>query len=224
MGSSPVSLKCENFEYMLELIFILPLIGIFFLLITPRENIVRLWKIGLEWSLLTLTVTIFLWASFDGEGQFQAIKKLDWIFSIEPVFGVLNFAVDGISIFFIVLTALLTSVCILISWNTIKLLVKEFILCLLLMEVLLMGVFTILDIVGFYILFEGILIPMFLIIGIWGTREEKIQASYYFFFILLLAQFLCYWLYFYYIVTQELLIIRLYAVLNLKASYNIFFF
>lgn len=50
------------------------------------------------------------------------------------------------------------------------------------MEVLLMGVFTILDLVGFYILFEGILIPMFLIIGVWGSREEKIQASYYFFF------------------------------------------
>ena len=171
MGSSPVSLKCENFEYMLEFIFILPLIGIIFLLIKPREDIVGLWKIGLEWSLLTLTVTIFLWASFDGEGQFQAIKKFDWIFSIEPVFGVLNFAVDGISIFFIVLTALLIPICILISWNSIKFLVKEFILCLLLMEVLLMGVFTILDLVGFYILFEGVLIPMFLIIGVWGTRE-----------------------------------------------------
>lgn len=60
--------------------------------------------------------------------------------------------------------------------------VKEFLLCLLTIELLLIGVFTILDLVGFYILFEGILIPMFLIIGIWGSREEKIQASYYFFF------------------------------------------
>ena len=50
------------------------------------------------------------------------------------------------------------------------------------MEFLLIGVFSILDLVGFYILFEGILIPMFLIIGIWGSREEKVQASYYFFF------------------------------------------
>ena len=180
MGSSPISLRWV--EYMLELIFILPLIGSFFLLIASRDNIERLWKIGLEWSLLTLTVTILLWASLDGEGQFQAIKKFDWIFSFEPIFGPSVFAVDGISIFFIVLTALLTPICILISWNSIKYLVKEFILCLLLMEFLLMGVFTILDLVGFYILFEGILIPMFLIIGIWGSREEKIQASYYFFF------------------------------------------
>ena len=80
------------------------------------------------------------------------------------------------------LTALLTPICIIISLNSIKYLVKEFILCLLLIEFLLMGVFTVLDLVGFYILFEGVLIPMFLIIGIWGSREEKIQASYYFFF------------------------------------------
>ena len=50
------------------------------------------------------------------------------------------------------------------------------------MEILLIGVFTIVDLVGFYILFEGILIPMFLMIGVWGSREEKVQASYYFFF------------------------------------------
>lgn len=60
--------------------------------------------------------------------------------------------------------------------------VKEFLLCLLFIELLLMGVFTALDLVLFYILFEGVLIPMFLIIGVWGSREEKIQASYYFFF------------------------------------------
>ena len=60
-------------------------------------------------------MTILLWASFDGEGQFQVIKKFDWLFSIEPVFGVTTIAVDGVSIFFILLTALLTSICVLIS-------------------------------------------------------------------------------------------------------------
>lgn len=170
---------------MLEFIFISPLLGVIYLLIIPRENIVRLWKTALEWSLLTLTVTILLWAFFDVEGQFQVVKKFKWILSSEPVFGSALFAVDGISIFFVILTALLTPICILISWNSIRFLVKEFLLCLLFMEVLLMGVFTVLDLVGFYVLFEGILIPMFLIIGIWGSREEKIQASYYFFFILL---------------------------------------
>ena len=62
---------------MLELIFILPLLGIIGLLIIPRGNIVLLWKTALEWSLLTLPVTILLWAFFDVEGQFQAVKKFE---------------------------------------------------------------------------------------------------------------------------------------------------
>lgn len=74
--------------------------------------------------------------------------------------------VDGISIFFIILTALLMPICILISVKSIKYLIKEFLLCLLFLEVLLIGVFSVLDLVGFYVLFEGILIPMFLIIGV----------------------------------------------------------
>ena len=109
--------------------------------------------------------------------------------------GPIVFAVDGVSIFFLILTALLIPVCILISWSSIKILVKEFLLCLLAMEVLLIGVFTVLDLVGFYILFEAILIPMFLIIGIWGSREEKVRAAYYFFFILLWALFFCCWVF-----------------------------
>ncbi len=135
----------------------------------------RLKKIGLEWSLFTLTATIILWGSLDGEGQFKVIKEFEWI----P--GAVFFAVDGISLFFIILTALLVPVCVLISWNSIKFLIKEFLLCLLVVEILLMGVFTTLDIVVFYILFEGILVPMVLIIGVWGLREEKVQATYYFF-------------------------------------------
>nr|ATI10790.1 NADH dehydrogenase subunit 4 [Plenaster craigi] len=169
-------------NWLIGLVFVLPFIGIIYLLIIPRDNIEKLKKIALEWSLFTLTATILLWASFDREGPFQAIKKFEWIPGLEPVFGSTLFAVDGISIFFLILTALLTPICFLISWNSIKFLIKEFLICLFAIEILLMAVFTVLDIVGFYILFEGILIPMFLIIGVWGTREEKVQASYYFFF------------------------------------------
>lgn len=137
---------------------------------------------ALQGSLLTLTATILLWASFDGEGLFQEIKKFEWVPGVEPIFSPALFAVDGISVFFLILTALLTPICILISWGSIKFLIKEFLLCVLFIEILLMGVFTILDLVGFYVLFESILIPMFLIIGVWGSREEKVQAAYYFFF------------------------------------------
>ena len=94
---------------------------------------------------------------------------------------------DGVSIYFLILTALLIPICIVISWNSIKFLLKEYLLCLLFLEVLLFGVFVTLDLLLFYIFFEGILIPMFLLIGIWGSREEKVRASFYFFFYTLLG-------------------------------------
>jgi len=67
---------------------------------------------------------------------------------------------------------------------------KEYLVCLYAVLILLIAVFSIVDLLGFYILFEGILIPMFLIIGIWGSREEKVKAAYYFFFYTLVGSFL----------------------------------
>ena len=86
--------------------------------------------------------------------------------------------VDGISLFFVILTTLLVPLCILASWESIKIYVKEYMIAFLLMETLLIIVFTILDIVLFYIFFESVLIPMFLIVGIWGSRERKVRAAY----------------------------------------------
>ena len=94
--------------------------------------------------------------------------------------GLLFSGLMGHLFFKIILTTLLIPICVLISLKPIKFLIKEFLLCLLFIEELLIGVFfTVLDLVGFYFLFEGILIPMFLIIGIWGSREEKMKGSYY---------------------------------------------
>ena len=92
------------------------------------------------------------------------------------------FCIDPISLCFVLLSVLLTPICILASWNSIKFLLKEFLLCLLTIELLLVGVFTSFNIIIFYIFFEAILIPMFLIIGIWGNRQQKVKAAYYFFF------------------------------------------
>nr|YP_010133399.1 NADH dehydrogenase subunit 4 [Exaiptasia diaphana]CDG50907.1 NADH dehydrogenase subunit 4 [Exaiptasia diaphana]CDG50921.1 NADH dehydrogenase subunit 4 [Exaiptasia diaphana] len=168
----------------LSLIFLLLFLGIINVMRIPRDNNVKLKRVGLEWSLATLAATLILWAAFDIEGQFQTINQTEWIVppALNFKWGPLFLAVDGISLFFLILTALLTPICILISWNSIKFLLKEFLLCLLFLEVLLMGVFSALDLLLFYILFEGILIPMFLLIGVWGSREEKVRASYYFFF------------------------------------------
>ena len=76
------------------------------------------------------------------------------------------------------------------SWYSISNFKKEFIICLFIILLFLIGVFTIMDIIGFYILFEGILIPMFLIIGVWGSREEKVKAAFYFFFYTLIGSLL----------------------------------
>nr|YP_009159671.1 NADH dehydrogenase subunit 4 [Halcampoides purpureus]AKQ50944.1 NADH dehydrogenase subunit 4 [Halcampoides purpureus] len=168
----------------LGLIFLLLFLGIINVMRVPRDDSVKLKRAALEWSLATLTATLILWAAFDLEGQFQTINQTEWIVpsALNFKWGPIFFAVDGISLFFLILTALLVPICILISWNSIKFLLKEFLLCLLFLEVLLMGVFSVLDLLLFYILFEGILIPMFLLIGVWGSREEKVRASYYFFF------------------------------------------
>jgi len=94
---------------------------------------------------------------------------------------------DGISLFFLLLTTLLIPLCILISWNTVQVNLKGYLIAFLSIELLLIGVFSVLDVLMFYILFESILIPMFLVIGIYGSRERKIWASYYFFLYTLLG-------------------------------------
>jgi proton-translocating NADH-quinone oxidoreductase chain M len=86
--------------------------------------------------------------------------------------------IDGISVFFVILTALLVPLCILASWESINKYVKEYMIAFLVMETLLLIVFSILDVILFYIFFESVLIPMFLIVGIWGSRERKVRAAY----------------------------------------------
>lgn len=92
------------------------------------------------------------------------------------------FGVDGMALLFVLLTTVLIPICLLISWNSIRILQKHFVIILLCTEFLLLGVFTTLNLLAFYIFFEGTLIPMFLLIGVWGSREPKIRASYMLFF------------------------------------------
>jgi proton-translocating NADH-quinone oxidoreductase chain M len=89
--------------------------------------------------------------------------------------------VDGISLFFLLLTTFLIPICLLASWDSIKINIREYSIAFLFLEAVLICVFTVLDVLFFYIFFEAVLIPMFLIIGIWGSRERKIRAAYQFF-------------------------------------------
>lgn len=176
-------------------IFALPFIGILILLILPFNNELNIKKgkqIALGTSILTLLESLRLWFHFDySTSKFQYILKLNWI-NDELTSNSWNIVlgIDGISLVFIILTTLLIPICILSSWDSVKILVKGYLISFLVIEILLIGVFTILDIFGFYILFEGVLIPMYLIIGIWGSREQKITAGYYFFFYTLIGSVL----------------------------------
>ena len=173
-----------NFPILSAIIFI-PFIGAFFIFLTKgsNENIEKNSKyIAIFSSLVNFFLAIFLWYLFDPTiSEFQFTEKRVWIKNF------INFqiGVDGISILFIVLTTLITPICILSAINSIKFKIKDFLIALLLMETLMIGVFCSLDLVIFYLFFEAGLIPMFLIIGIWGGSRRVYSAFKFFLFTLL---------------------------------------
>ena len=172
---------------LIYLVFI-PLIGILILLFLRSEQ-QKLFKIiALNFSFLPFVGFLFVWGGFKKSiGTFQFVTKVLWI----PVLNLnITLGVDGISLFFLLLTTLLIPLCILISWNSITFNLKEYLIYFLLIEFFLIWVFCVLDLLMFYLFFESILIPMFLVIGIWGSRERKILASYYFFLYTLLGSVL----------------------------------
>ena len=173
---------------LLSYVLILPLIGAFSLLIIPASNKNLLRLVALNFSCLTFVLSIVLWIFFNKSiGTFQFVNKFFWI----PILN-LNFTigVDGISLFFILLTTLLIPICLLASWDSIQINLKIFLISFLVMEFFLIGVFCILDVLIFYIFFESVLIPMYLMIGIYGSRERKIRAGYFFFLYTLLGSVL----------------------------------
>ena len=178
-------------------LFMIPIIGFLVLLFLPfktKENKI----FGKQWALFSSILTfaeslriLMLWDNSSAEFQFVMPLNITTFKNLGIVgFSDVYIGVDGISIFYIILTTLLIPICILVSWNSVQILNKLYLLCFIGLEILLIGVFTILDILGFYILFEGVLIPMYLIIGIWGSRKEKVTAAYYFFFYTLIGSVL----------------------------------
>jgi proton-translocating NADH-quinone oxidoreductase chain M len=160
-------------------LILLPLVGAFSLLFLSSWNVQLLRVIALGYSFLTFLLSLFLWVLFDySTSKFQFVQEVLWVPSLNLN---MTLGIDGISLFLILLTTLLIPLCILASWTGIKTNLKEYLISFLVMESFLIGVFCVLDLLIFYILFESVLIPMFLIIGVWGSRERKIRASYFFF-------------------------------------------
>lgn len=166
-------------------LIITSIIAILHIITTSREKHNKLNQYALSWSLILLLWFCYLYLFSENIKQFQYIQPYDWLrhLGLYPYWGSITFILDTLSLLFIGLSILLIPICILISWNTIKFSKKEFLIAIFSILVLLIHVFAIMDLLGFYILFETILIPMFLVIGVWGSREEKVKAAYYFFFL-----------------------------------------
>ena len=142
-------------------------------------------RIAFATSLVTLALSVLLVARFDpADPGFQFVEEVKW-------FGILNYrmGVDGISVLFVLLTAFLLPLCLAASWDSIKDRVAEYLIAFLVLEALVIGVFCALDLVLFYLFFECQLIPMFLIIGIWGGKN-RVYAAFKFFLYTLLGSVL----------------------------------
>ena len=172
----------------LSLITVLPLLGatsIFLSKGEKNENKSAIY-VSLFTSFVNFFLAIFLWYSFDKNAVgFQFIEEKNWISG----FIKFKFGIDGISILFIVLTALIIPICVISCINSIKVRLKEFLIAILILETFMIGVFCSLDLVIFYLFFEAGLIPMFLIIGVWGG-PKRVYASFKFFLYTLLGSVL----------------------------------
>ena len=141
--------------------------------------------IALNSACLSFSSSLLLWGLFEKSScHFQFVKVFFWLPNLN-----LNLAIglDGISLFFIVLTTLLIPLCLLTSWSSISVNLKEFLIFFLFLNFFLIATFCSLDLLFFYVFFESVLIPMFLIVGVWGSRQRKILAAYYFFIYTLLG-------------------------------------
>ncbi len=176
---------------LLSFVTCLPLAGAIMILLFVRgdvEDVARNSRWGAFWvSLVTFLASLVLWFNFEpGTADFQFVEQHDWLpeYKIAYLMGV-----DGISVFFVLLSTLLTPICILASWTAIQERVKEYMIAFLVLETMMVGMFCALDFVVFYIFFEAVLIPMFLIIGVWGG-PRRVYAAFKFFLYTLLGSVL----------------------------------
>ena len=176
-----------NFNPLLLLIF-LPLLGIFILIFfVPETETIILKKIAFFFTSTTFLLSLILWIKFSINSSFFQFLSIYYI--IPFVNFSYTIGLDGVSLFFIILSTFLINICILISWNNIQFFMKEYLISFLFLEFCLIQVFSVLDIFLFYIFFESVLIPMFLIIGVWGSRNRKIRAAFQFFIYTLVGSF-----------------------------------
>lgn len=165
-------------------LLIIPIVGI--LLLTPftseQKNASSIKKVALSTSLINFFISLVLWANFESN---IPVAQINYQFTQEFLVDQVTFChftvgVDGISLYFVLLTTFITPICILANWDNISVSqgLKYFLIAFLLLETLLIAVFVVLDILLFYVFFESVLIPLFLIVGIWGGSAKRVRAAY----------------------------------------------
>ncbi len=174
-------------DHILSAQIFLPLVGMLLILAIPKasDNAVR-W-IALGTSAVVFLISLCMLSKFEtGNGGFQFVEKGVWFESLGITY---HLGVDGISLYFVLLSSFLTMICILSAWYSVTKRVREFLCAFLLLETFMIGTFCALDAVLFYVFFEGVLIPMFIIIGVWGG-PRRVYAAFKFFLYTLLGSVL----------------------------------
>lgn len=170
-----------NFPILSTITFLPSIAALLILVLSPyvkkdQNNFAKI--SALITTLIVLGLTVLLWRAFDpSNASYQFVEKNNWISGYNIYYAM---GVDGISILFVLLSAFIMPICIICSWNSITERVKEYMVLFLFMETTIMGSFLAMDLLLFYVFFETVLIPMFLIIGIWGGKD-RIYAAYKFF-------------------------------------------
>nr|NP_943685.1 NADH dehydrogenase subunit 4 [Chara vulgaris]AAP92179.1 NADH dehydrogenase subunit 4 [Chara vulgaris]WAK98786.1 NADH dehydrogenase subunit 4 [Chara vulgaris] len=162
-----------------------PLLGALIVLLIPNSKIRLIRSIAFCTSLITFLYSLLFWIQFENStAKFQFVETIRWL-----PYSNINFYIglDGISLFFVVLTTFLIPICMLVGWSSIQNYKKEYMIAFLVLEAFMIAVFCMLDLLLFYVFFESVLIPMFIIIGVWGSRQRKIRAAYQFFLYTLLG-------------------------------------
>jgi NADH-ubiquinone oxidoreductase chain 4 len=166
---------------LLTLLLLIPLTGIFTISAynsyeVRKLNVKRIKSIALSTSIINLIVSLVIFTIFDfSSNQFQFVQEYHEVSSFDFYLGL-----DGLSIYFVLLTTIITPIALLSNWTSISENVKSYVIIILLLETLLLAVFLVLDILLFYIFFESILPPLFILIGLFGS-SNKVRASFYFF-------------------------------------------
>ena len=183
----------QGFPFLSSLVF-LPLLGAALMMVVraatgnPDEETDKRTALlaGLVITVATFALSVAVYLSFDASSSgYQLVEEVTWFANVKYKLGI-----DGLSILLILLTTFLMPICILASWNSINTRVTEYVVAFLILETMMIGVFCALDLVLFYVFFEGGLIPMFLIIGIWGGADRTYAAFKFFLYTLLGSLFM----------------------------------